>query len=58
MHMSTTLSAGRLSNQSMTSEQIEEAELEDELDSIRERMLMNSMPAVGDLRSNEKKDIK
>ena len=41
VQMSTTLSHGRLSNQSMTSEQIEEAELEDELDAIRERMLMN-----------------
>ena len=44
--------------QSMTAEEIEEMELEEALDSIKERLLMNQMPAVGNLRSNDPKDVK
>ena len=51
-------SNGHLSMQSMNQEEIEEMELEETLDSIKERMLMNQMPSVGDLRSNDPKDVK
>jgi len=42
----------------MNSVEIEEMELDDHLTSIKERMLMNQMPSVGNLKSNDKKDIK
>ena len=53
-----TRSNGQVSMKSMNEEEIEEMELEETLDSIKERMLMNQMPSVGDLRSNDPKDVK
>lgn len=51
-------STGKISMRSQNQEEIDEGELEEEIGSIKERMLMNQMPAVGDLKSVNKKDVK
>ena len=44
--------------ESLNEEELAEMELDEEIGSIKERMLMNQMPSVGDLKSIDKKDIK
>ena len=44
--------------ESLNEEELAEIELDEEIGSIKERMLMNQMPSVGDLKSIDKKDIK